>query len=108
MQMELFDLLAQSGGIALCIVIFWRAESAINRMGKDTLRLVRIAFVLLAVGAAAMVVLILLGAVPSWPSLLICAGVAALLFCERRIRVLTRLRGFSKPNSMKGIHHASR
>jgi ammonia channel protein AmtB len=98
--MNAFALFAQILGFVLCAAILARAEPAINRMGRDTPRLVRIAFVLLAVGAVAGIFAIAAGAVPEWHALILAAGIAALLLCERRLRILTRT-----PSVDKGVRH---
>lgn len=70
-------------------VVLARAEPALNRMTARTPQLVRIALVLLVAGAAAKLgAILLLGAVPSAPEALTAAGLALLLLCERRLRVL--------------------
>lgn len=69
-------------------VIVFRAEPALNRMSRATPFMVRVAFHLLALGAAAEIVFVLFGDVPGWPSAIVTAGVAALLICERRMRLL--------------------
>lgn len=69
-------------------VIIIRAEPALNRMSRGTPFLIRAAFHLLTVGAIAEVIGIAAGDVPSWPAAITTIGAAALLFCERRIRIL--------------------
>lgn len=103
MPFPLADLLAQVIGTLVALVILVRAEPAISRMGPATPALIRLAFVLLAAGAAWALIAILTGTVPPWPLVVIAAGAAVLLLCDRRIRLLTRLRHFDK-----GAHHASR
>lgn len=100
--MNALAVLAQMFGLALCAVIFVRAERAINRMGRDTPRLVRLAFVLLAGGAVAGIFAIAAGAVPEWHALMLAGGITALLVCERRMRILTR----TPPTIDKGAPHA--
>lgn len=73
--------------IASCVV-FARAEPAINRMSGHTPHLVALAFVLLAVAAAAEIIAILTGHVPSLSEVLFAAGTAVMLMCERRLRAL--------------------
>lgn len=100
--MNVLAFIAQLLGLALCALILARAEPAINRMSRDTPRLVRIAFILLAGGAVSGIFAIVSGAVPEWHVLMLAAGVAALLVCERRLRILTRA-----PNNLdKGARHA--
>lgn len=97
-------LAAQTLFVIACLLIVWRAEPANNRMSRATPLLIRIAFNLLIAGAVACVLDTLLGSVPRWQTVLLAWGVAALLFCERRIMVLTRIR--STPPQDKGPHHA--
>lgn len=70
------------------IVIVIRAEPALNRMNACTPFMVRSAFHLLTLGSTAEIVSILLGEAPSWPTAIVFLGVASLLVCERRLRVL--------------------
>lgn len=70
------------------IVIIVRVEPALNRMSRCTPFMVRVAFHLLALGAAAQIVCIVVGDVPSCPTAIVTAGIAALLICERRLRLL--------------------
>ena len=43
---------------------------------------------LLTVGAAAQLLALAAGSVPQWPTVLLELGVACLLYCERRLRVI--------------------
>ena len=70
-------------------VIVVRAEPALNRMSRETTFLVRVAFHLLAVGSAAQIVFVVVGDTPSWPTAILLVGVAGLLACEKRLRILT-------------------
>lgn len=70
------------------LVIVVRSEPALNRMSRCTPFMIRASFHLLTVGAIAEIVFILAGDVPSWPTAITSVGVAALLFCERRLRLL--------------------
>lgn len=70
------------------VVIIVCTESALNRMSRCTPFMVRAAFHLLALSAAAEIVCIVVGDVPSWPTAIVTAGIAALLICERRLRLL--------------------
>ena len=80
--------------VALATILM-RAEPALNRMTGETQFLVRISMILLAVGALAQAGnIILMDYVPSINELIINAGVAALLCCERRIRVIVPSKGF--------------
>lgn len=69
-------------------VIVVRAEPALNRMSRCTPFTVRVAFLLLTLGAVAEIIHILVGGVPSWSTAIVISGAAALLVCERRLRVL--------------------
>lgn len=70
------------------VVIIVRAEPALNRMNRCTPFMVRAAFHLLTLGAAAEIVCVVAGDVPNWPTAIVAVGIAALLICERRLRVL--------------------
>lgn len=74
--------------VMAALVIIVRAEPALNRMSRYTPFVVRMAFHLLALGAVAEIVFVVSGEVPSWPTAIVTLGVAALLVCERRLRVL--------------------
>lgn len=86
----LLDFFAQLIAASACLVIIFRAEPVLNRMSRCTPILIRAAFLLIVVGAAGAVLCILLGDVPPWPAVIGALGTAALLFCERRLRYLTR------------------
>lgn len=70
-------------------VVLVRSEPALNRMSRETTFLVRVAFHLLAVGSAAQIVFVVVGDTPSWPTAILLVGVAGLLACEKRLRILT-------------------
>lgn len=70
-------------------VIFWRSESIINLMHPGCRLAVRLTFWLLAVGSAALIVVITQGYEPSLPVVLALCG-TALLASERRVRALLR------------------
>lgn len=69
-------------------VILWRAEPALARMSGTTHWMIRYALLLLAGGAIGIILAILSGAVVDLLTLLILAGIALLLLCERRLRFL--------------------
>ena len=69
-------------------VIIARAEPALNRMGRHTPLMIRVAMHLLVVAAIGEIVVIVGGDVPSWSAALMTSGAASLLVCERRLRVL--------------------
>lgn len=71
------------------VVVLWRAEPALNRMSRCTHLALRLAVHLLCVGASAQIgAVVLLHHVPSVPEAIMTVGVALLLTCERRMRVL--------------------
>lgn len=81
-------LILQTIVLVAAVVIILRTEPALNRMSRVTPLLVRSAFHLLTLGAVSEIVFILSGDVPTWSMAILCAGVAVLLICERRLRVL--------------------
>ncbi len=87
---HLADLAAQTVALTACGVIFWRTEPVLNRMSRCTFRLVWLAFFLLVAGSFGGICWILTGYVPAWPTVVLIAGVALLLLCERRVRVFAR------------------
>lgn len=71
------------------ILILWRAEPALNRMTCRTHLVLRLAVHLLCVGAVAQIGRIFLFAyVPTATETIMTLGIALLLMCERRLRVL--------------------
>jgi len=82
------ELLPSALSLVACIVILRRVEPALNRMSCNTLLTVRLALFLLLVGASVQILDILLGNPPAWPAVVLAAGVAVLMLCERRLRVL--------------------
>lgn len=82
-------LILQAVVVISAAVIVARAEPALNRMGQATPILIRLSIHLLAVGAIAEISCIVFGLeIPSWPTAITAAGIAMLLVCERRLRVL--------------------
>lgn len=81
-------LLLSLASAAACAVILWRAEPALNRMSPATSTTVRVAMWLLTVGAAAQLLALAAGTAPQWPTVVLELGVACLLYCERRLRVI--------------------
>lgn len=80
-------------GAALCAgLILWRTEPALARMGCATHWMIRYAMLLLAGGALGILIAVTSGAMIDFFTLLILAGIAMLLFCERRLRYLTNNR----------------
>lgn len=85
----MIDMALQVASAAAAGVILYRAEPALNRMSGQTHIMVRISMFLLVVGSAAQLgSIILSGHIPTAPETLLFAGVAALLSCERLMRVL--------------------
>ena len=86
----MIDLTLQTLGFIAAAVIFWRAESVLNLMAPGCRLLVRVAFWLLTVGAAAVAVRLYQGYVPLPAVVLTLTGTALLLVSERRVRALLR------------------
>lgn len=87
------DFLLQAAGVVAACIIYARVEPILNLMAGHCCTPVRLAFWLLAVGAAALVVCIVWRAyVPPLAFLATLAGVALLLVSERRVRALLRIR----------------
>lgn len=82
------DMITQIIVFVSALIIIVRTEPALNRMSGLTPFTIRYSFHMLAIGAAAEIVFVLSGDVPNWPTAISSTGVAALLFCERRLRVL--------------------
>lgn len=87
----MFAHILQIVALTASAVIFWRAEPIINLMSRRCRLAVRLAFWLLAVGSAALIVVITQGYEPSLPVVLALCGTALLLASERRIKRLLRL-----------------
>lgn len=84
------DLLKQALALLACVVIVWRAEPALNRCGRDTTLSINVAIWLLHAVALLSAYDILTGDVPPWIVIAGGWGVAMMLLCERRIRILLR------------------
>ena len=87
----MIDLTLQTLGFIAAAVIFWRAESVSNLMAPGCRLLVRVAFWLLTVGAAAFAVRIWQGYTPTAGAALAFMGMALLLISERRVRAILRI-----------------
>jgi membrane protein YqaA with SNARE-associated domain len=73
-------------------IVLVRAEPALSRMSGSTHPLIRLSVWLLVVGAAARLgSIVLYGIVPPAYEVITAAGVALLLLCERRVRILVPL-----------------
>ena len=81
-------LLLQSFVLVAASVIVFRAEPALNLMSPCTPFMIRASFHLLTLGAVAEIVFVLVGDVPSWPASIMTVGVALLVICEKRLRIL--------------------
>lgn len=84
----MIDLAMQVAGVLMCGLILWRAEPTLARMDRYTHMSVRLAMWLATVGAVARLGWIMLGGVPDGISVLMLGGLAMLLMCERRLRIL--------------------
>ncbi|HJW26426.1 MAG TPA: hypothetical protein VJ576_16145 [Rhodocyclaceae bacterium] len=103
----LTELIPKAAFIILALLILCRAEPAIDRMTDSTPWMIRWAFLLMAGGAIA---LLLMAFTPQVPGRLVCmllaAGVALLLLCERRMRILLPPRRPMKNIKHRGQSHA--
>jgi len=86
--MNTLNLILQTLGLTASAMIFLRVEPILNQMSANCRLIIRIAFWLLAVGSAALIVAITQGYCPSLPSLLPLIGMALLLMGERRLKGL--------------------
>lgn len=89
--MIIFDVFSQLVTLLACALIFWRTEPVLNRCHfTQTAFLINVAFYMLTVGSLVLGGSVLFGSVPSWPTTILTVGIAMLLLCERRVRVLFR------------------
>lgn len=89
------------------MVVLWRCDQAINRMGWKTHGLVRYAFLLLIAGALfELSGILFFGRPPHYAETVFLVGTAMLLVCERRIRYLARqpARRKAAPCPCNGVH----
>lgn len=80
----------QAVTLLAALVIFFRAEPAVNLMGRTCRLPVRVAFWLLTVGSAWLMLSITQGYRPPMSVTLTLCGLAVLLVAERRVRGLLR------------------
>lgn len=80
----------QALAVVISALIFMRAEPVLNHMGPGCWFPVRVAFWLLTWGPMALMLSVLDGYMPNAPTVAALAGVAVLLFAERRIRGLIK------------------
>lgn len=80
----------QAVALLAALTIFFRAEPAVNLMGSACRLPVRVAFWLLTVGSAWLMLSITQGYTPPPAVVLTLAGLAVLLVAERRVRGLLR------------------
>lgn len=73
----------QSVVLLSSIVVLFLGEPAINRMSPCTPMITRMSFHLLVVGSFGNIVWTCLGDVPQWPEVIVIAGIALLLVCDR-------------------------
>lgn len=74
------------------VLILYRIEPTIARMGSETHWMVRYAMLLLAGAAAGLFVVIVSGGHIDGLTLILLIGIALLLVCERRISYLANIR----------------
>lgn len=85
----MIDAALQIASALSAFVVLLRAEPALGRMSGATPPAVRVSLWLLVVGTAARLgSIVLYGTVPPAYEVITAAGVALLLLCERRIRIL--------------------
>jgi len=85
----MIDMALQIASAAAAGVIVYRAEPALNRMSRQTHIMIRVSIFLLVIGAVAQIgSIVLAGHVPDAAEALLLTGIAVLLSCERRMRVL--------------------
>ena len=85
----MIDAMLQIATASASVITLIRCEPAIGRMTCHTHLMVRLSIWLLCVSSLAQVgAITLLGHIPTTPELLLSLGVASLLMCERRMRVL--------------------
>ncbi len=87
------NLILNLAGLLCAMLIVWRTEPAIARMGRGTHWMIRYAMLLLAGGALGLALTIAGGASIDFCTLLLLAGIALLLICERRLRYLVTRTG---------------
>lgn len=80
------NLIKQLAGLLICILLIIRTEPALNRMGAASPLLVRLAYALIFIAAAAGVLSIMTGSVPGIETLLLATGTVALLRVNRHSR----------------------
>lgn len=86
------DALIQAITTVSCLIVLARTEPALNRMCGATDMFIRVSFWQMAVVAAIELLSLLFYAyTPGWRECLLSSGLAMLLLCERRIRLLTRI-----------------
>lgn len=74
----------QALGLAAAIAVFLLSEPHLNRMERGCRIAVRVAFWLLVVGSAGVVLMITQGYAPNIPSVLVLTGTALLLYGNKR------------------------
>lgn len=79
--------------IGFSLIILWRTEPALARMTSSTHWMIRYALLLLAGGALGIILIVPSGAQIDPVTLLLLAGIALLLTCERRLRFLITRQG---------------
>lgn len=80
----------QAVTLLAALIVFFRAEPIVNLMGRSARLPVRVAFWLLAVGSAWLMLSITQGYRPPPSVTLTLCGLAVLLLAERRVRGLLR------------------
>jgi hypothetical protein len=80
----ILDMFLQTVVACSLVVIVWNCHEAINMMTKCTKTLTRVGYLMLAGGAAIGAVMVVSGAVPSWPSAPVSMGLALIMSNQRK------------------------
>lgn len=99
------DITMQILAALMCGVILWRAEPTLARMDRHTHLTVRLAMWLATVGAVARLGWLAMGGVPDGITVLMLAGLAALLVCERRLRIIVPRFGLQRDDRRNRYRH---
>lgn len=91
--MTITEILLNLAALVCASLILWRTEPALARMGAATHWMVRYAMLLLAGGSLAVILTVIAGDGIDFQTLLVLAGIALLLLCDRRLRYLIQRPG---------------
>lgn len=91
-------ILINLAALSCASLILWRTEPALARMDDRTHWMMRYAMLLLAGGSIGIILGVVTGAMIDIQTMIMLAGIALLLICERRLRYLTQHRPRSRCN----------